>query len=145
MPDVGFHSGVADKLGYTCRLLRKAYRQRARVVVTGDAEQLARLDQALWLFEQQEFVPHARLRRGDSPAPRLARTPIWLIDPGAPAPHHEVLVNLGPDLADGFDAYRRVIEIVSLDEADRRAGKQRWRAYEARGMAITHHPQGAAA
>jgi DNA polymerase III subunit chi len=144
MPEVGFHSGVSDKLAYTCRLLRKAYRQRARVVVTGDAEQLTRLDQALWLFEPHEFVPHARLRRSEKAAPRLARTPIWLIESGTEPPHRDVLVNLGPELPDGLDAYRRVIEIVSLDEADRRAGKQRWRAYESRGIAITHHPQGAA-
>ena len=71
----------------------------------------------------------------------LARTPIWLVEHGAPPPHHEVLVNLGPDAADDAGAYRRVIEIVATDAADRQAGKQRWRAYEARGVAITHHAQ----
>ena len=34
---VDFHTGLADKLAYACRLLRKAHRSRARVVVTGDA------------------------------------------------------------------------------------------------------------
>ena len=43
MPEVAFHTGVADKPGYTCRLLRKAWRQGAQVVVTGSGEQLQRL------------------------------------------------------------------------------------------------------
>ena len=44
MTTVDFHTGVADKLGYTCRLLRKAYRAGNQVVVAGAPEQLARLD-----------------------------------------------------------------------------------------------------
>jgi DNA polymerase-3 subunit chi len=138
--DVAFHTGVADKLAHGCRLLRKAYRQGAKVVVTGDPTLLARLDQALWTFEPLEFLPHARVRAGEIAPARLAPTPIWLAEPGATAPHREVLVNLGPDMADGFESFARVIEIVGVEEGDRAAGRRRWRAYEAAGRAITHHP-----
>jgi DNA polymerase-3 subunit chi len=137
--EVAFHTGVPDKLAHGCRLLRKAYRQGARVVVAGDAATLARLDQALWTFEPLEFVPHLRLRRGETPPARLARTPIWLVEPGAAAPHHEVLVNLGPEMVEGHEAFARVIEIVAADDDDRATGRQRWRAYEAAGHAVTHH------
>ena len=34
----------------------------------------------------------------EAPEPRLRRTPIWLLEPGASAPHDEVLVNLGAAL-----------------------------------------------
>ena len=61
MTEVSFHTGLPDKQAYACRLLRKAWRQGLRVMVTGDAATLTRLDQALWLFEQEEFVPHLRL------------------------------------------------------------------------------------
>jgi DNA polymerase-3 subunit chi len=137
--EVAFHTGVADKLDHGCRLLRKAYRQGAKVVVAGDAAMLARLDQALWTFEPLEFVPHARLRSGQ-PAPRMARTPIWLVDAGAAPPHHEVLVNFGPEMVDGYEAFGRIIELVGSDDDDRAAGRRRWRAYESAGRAITHHP-----
>jgi DNA polymerase-3 subunit chi len=139
VPDVAFHTGLADKVEYACRLLRKAWRQRQRVAVTADAATLARLDSALWTFEAQGFVPHARLSRGESPAPRLARTPIWLVDDGVRAPGCEVLVNLGPAQAADAGAYARVIELVGASDADRQAGRQRWNAYKAAGWSVTHH------
>ena len=139
MPDVAFHTGLVDKVEYACRLLRKAWRQRQRVAVTADAATLARLDVALWTFEAQGFVPHARLARGASPAPRLARTPIWLVDDGARARDCEVLVNLGPAQAADAGAYARVIELVDASDADRQAGRQRWNAYKTAGWSVTHH------
>ena len=138
--EVAFHTGVADKLAYGCRLLRKAYRQGAKVVVSGEPGLLARLDQALWTSEPLDFVPHARVRAGEVPPARLAPTPIWLVDPGATPPHRDVLVNLGPEMAEGHESYGRVIEIVGADESDRTAGRRRWRAWEAAGRTIKHHP-----
>lgn len=138
MAELAFHTGLADKFGYTCRLLRKAYRQGARVQVRGDAEQLARLDQLLWTFEQLEFVPHARLRAGQKVASELARTPIWLVDQGALAPEATVLVNLGPTPADDAGQFQRVIELVGIDPDERQAGRQRWRYYESLGLKPVH-------
>jgi len=144
-PAVAFHTGVDDKLAHCCRLLRKAYRQGAQVVVSAEPMLLQRLDQALWTFEPLEFVPHARLRHGEAPAALLARTPVWLVDPGAEMPHREVLVNLGPELVEGGERFQRIIEIVSTEADDRAAGRRRWRHYESQGIAVAHHVQGAAA
>ena len=144
MTTVEFHSGVADKLGYTCRLLRKAYRAGNRVVVAGAADQLARLDGLLWTFETGEFIPHARLRAGEVPGPQALRAPIWLADaPGETAPR-EVLVNLGPDLAAGYQRYPRVIEIVAEPADDVLAGRQRWRQYQAAGLTPVNRSQASA-
>ena len=134
MTSIEFHSGVADKLGFTCRLLRKAYRAGNQVVVAGAPEQLARLDSLLWTFETGEFIPHARLRAGQAPGPQALRAPIWLADaPGETAPR-EVLVNLGPGLAAGYQRYPRVIEIVAEPAEDVQAGRQRWRQYLVQGL-----------
>lgn len=137
--EVEFHSGVPDKLAHACRLLRKAWRKGARVIVGADMATLARLDQALWTFEPLEFVPHALLRRGGAVPARLARTPIWLVEPGAAPPYRDVLVNLGPEMADAYAVYARVIEIVGADADDRAAGRRRWRAYETAGVPLRHH------
>ena len=134
MTTVDFHSGVADKLGYTCRLLRKAWRAGSRVVVAGEPAQLARLDVLLWTFEPGEFIPHARLRAGQPIAPLLARTPIWLADRPAEAGPCDVLVNLGPSLAPGYEVFGRVIEIVAESDAEVSSGRQRWRQYLAAGL-----------
>lgn len=138
MTDLAFHTGLADKLGYTCRLLRKAYRQGRRVEVRGEREQLARLDPLLWTFDQAEFLPHGRLGVAQPIAPELARTPIWLVDEARPDAGATVLVNLGPEPATDFARFERVVELVGHEDVERREGRQRWRYYEGRGLKPEH-------
>ena len=140
MTTVDFHTGVADKLGYTCRLLRKAYRAGSQVVVAGAPEQLARLDGLLWTFEIGEFIPHLRLRAGQALLPQALRTPIWLVDVPDAVEQRDVLVNLGPDLAPGYQRYPRVIEVVAEPADEVAGGRQRWRQYLAAGHAPINHP-----
>lgn len=144
MPAIAFHTGLADKPGYACRLLRKAWRQGARVVVTGAPEALNRLDVLLWTFEHEEFLPHARLRAGQRIEPALQRTPIWLADAVADWSDPQVLVNLGPDIPTGCERFARVIELVGEDADDAGAGRARWRHYQAAGFAPTLHDSAAA-
>lgn len=138
MTDVAFHTGLADKLGYTCRLLRKACRQGRRVEVRGEGEQLARLDPLLWTFDPSEFLPHVRLRAGQPISPELARTPVWLVDGARPDVKAPVLVNLGPEPAADFARFERVVELVGTEDLERREGRQRWRYYEGQGLKPEH-------
>jgi DNA polymerase-3 subunit chi len=141
MTEVSFHTGVADVLGYACRLLRKAVKKGSRVAVCADAALLQQLDIALWTFDPLDFTPHRRLGPGPAPAARFAPTPVWLIDGEAlrASPVHEVLVNLGAEPAPGFESFERVLEIVGRDADAARAGRRRWRHYTERGYAIVHH------
>jgi DNA polymerase-3 subunit chi len=143
MTGVEFHSKVPDVVGYTCRLLRKAMRKGSRAAVTGPRDALAQLDRALWHFDPLEFIPHVRLPEGAKPEPRLAITPIWLVESIADAPVHEVLVNLGPAIAPGFESYERVLEIVGREPDAVQAGRVRWRHYKERGYALSNHEAGA--
>ncbi len=143
MTEIAFHVNVPDRLAYACRLLRKAVRQGARVAVTAPPATLRGLDRALWTFEPTEFVPHALLAAGATPPERLAPTPVWLAERADDVAVHEVLVNLGTDLPTGFERYARLIEIVTTDDADRAAGRARWKHYAARGYALAHHEAGA--
>jgi DNA polymerase III subunit chi len=143
MAQVDFHSGVEAPLQFACRLLRKAWRQGASVLVGAPAPTLAALDRELWTFEAQEFVPHRLVRPGQGVDAALRRTPIWLCEAAPPQPAPKIWVNLGADLPDGSEAFERIIEIVPTDTEERRRARERWRAYEARGWAIRHHPQAA--
>ena len=144
MGAVAFHSGVADKLAYACRLVRKAWRGGQRVLVTGPADQLARLDALMWTFELGEFLPHVRLRAGQVLAPHLARTPVLLAEQPDAAGVCEVLVNLGPGPVVGAAGFDRVIELVASGEDEVLAGRQRWRQYLAAGVKPTSHKVDAA-
>jgi DNA polymerase III subunit chi len=139
MTDVAFHTGIADPLDYACRLLRKAYRSGARVAVHGEPALLDRLDQALWTFEQLEFVPHVVLPRDAGDAHRLSMTPIVLVKGAATAPAGcRIGVSLAGHPVDDVAAYDRLIAIVGLDPEHREAGRQRWREYERAGHAVSH-------
>ena len=139
MTHVRFHFNVADSTDYACRLLRKAARQGVKVAVTGPARALAALDRALWVFDAVEFVPHVLLAPGQALSERLQGTPICLTEDAAAAPTREVLLNLGPQAPERFEAFERVVEIVSMDEDDRAAARSRWRDYAARGATIERH------
>lgn len=131
-----FHTGIEDPLAYCCRLLRKAYRQRLKVLVCGEPEQLNRLDTLLWTFEQLEFVPHARLRGAERPdAALLPHTPIWLADATAAWPEPDVVVNLGEQPLAEPSRFARVVELVGADTDARQAGRSRWRHYAGLGLA----------
>jgi DNA polymerase-3 subunit chi len=139
MTEVNFHHGATDPIEHACRLLWKAQQQGAAVTVCGADDSLTRLDAALWTFEPLAFVPHARLRAGQPMPARLMRTPIWLVDHASEAPASPVLVNLGPQIAAGFESFERLFEIVGRDEAARQSGRQRWRHLQSRGYRIESH------
>ncbi len=136
MTEIAFHFNAPDKIGYACRLLRKAVAGGAHVVVTGADEVLHELDLAIWTFAPQAFVPHCLLA-GSAPA-LIAASAVLL---GAPAasPRHDVLVNLGSTAPDAFARYARLIEVVTTDDEDRTAARQRWRHYADHGYALVRH------
>ena len=136
MTAVAFHFNVPDRRAYTCRLLRKAYRSGARVVVTGESAQLAELDRLLWTFEALEFIPHWRGASADELPVRLRATPVLLTAGHSARFGHGVLVNLGRDVPSDYTQYQRVIEVVGRDDFDREGARGRWRQYSAEGCPI---------
>ena len=137
---VAFHFNVADKASYLCRLLRKAVHAGSRVIVTGAPGQLEDLDRRLWTFAPQEFVAHC----GSDALPGMLQvTPVVLAgsldDPALQDLPRQVLLNLGAEVPDGFERFERLIEVVSLDDEDRLAARQRWRRYAEGGFSMTRH------
>jgi DNA polymerase-3 subunit chi len=130
---VEFHFNAPDKMGYACRLLRKAAAKGAKVAVTADREFLRELDIVLWTFEPLEFIPHCA---ASAPANVIDATPIVLCPSAREAPHHDVLVNLGSAVPDGFERFERLIEVVTVHEDDRAEARQRWQHYKARGYEL---------
>ena len=136
MTEVAFHFNAPQKVSYACKLLRKATATGAQVAVVGEGDTLARLDVELWSFSALDFVAHCN--SGDDAA-LVAHSPVMLCAQATDAPHHQVLVNLGHSMPAGFERFDRVIEVVTHDEADRNAARQRWKHYAERGYTIVRH------
>lgn len=140
MGKVEFHHGMGDKLAYACRLLRKAYKAGARVVVTGDPATLRTLDKQLWVFDEQEFLPHVMAPSNQALPARLHDTPIWLsADPASAPGERGILVNVGQEMPAGMERFERLFDIVSSAPDDRQSGRQRWKAYAAMGWQVQPH------
>jgi DNA polymerase III subunit chi len=137
MPSVAFHFNAPAKLPYACRLLRKAVGAGSTVAVLGDETMLAKLDEQLWSFSALDFVPHGRFVAMTETQRRV--TPIWLVDMPQQGQGRDVLVNLTPAVPDDLDAFSRVIEVVTLDAADRNSARMRWKQYTERGFEIVRH------
>jgi DNA polymerase-3 subunit chi len=133
---IDFHSKVPNKLGYACRLVRKARAANCRVVLfSDDRAQLKLLDEALWTFSDLDFLPH--VMADDALA---SDTPILLAhDDRVALPHHQILINLSTITPGNFTQFERMFEIVSTDAADTAAGRERYRQYHQQGYPLTNH------
>lgn len=88
----------------------------------------------LWSIPATGFLPHCRARD-----PLADVTPVIVDhDPGE-LTHDQVLLNLGSERPVFFSRFQRLIEIVTADEADRLAARERFRFYRDRGYEIRSH------
>jgi DNA polymerase III subunit chi len=136
--DLAFHFNAPNKVGYVCKLLRKATQAGARVAVLATPDVLARLDLELWALSPVDFVAHVR---APCTPEVLARTPVVLCEAleQAQAGLYGVVVNLLPTVPDGFERFDRVIEVVTLEDVDRQSARARWKRYTELGYEITRH------
>jgi DNA polymerase-3 subunit chi len=139
MTRIDFHTNIPDKLAYACRLARKAYAAKAKIVLLAeDAEQAAKLNDALWTLSDTDFLPH--VLASDPLAPE---TPIIVTSSEeAELPHHDMLVNLTRRTPTTFARFARVFEIISTNEDDAAAGRQRYVAYKKQSYPLTHFVAG---
>ncbi len=135
---VDFHSQITDKMAYACRLIRKARAAQCQIVVLGEnAQDIAALDLALWEFSRADFLPHVVVTPQSTQHAQHA--PILLTENLAQAGQHkELLINLSQSFPAGYQGFQRVIELVSKEERDATAGRQRFRQYQQDGIKPDH-------
>lgn len=139
MTRIDFHTNIPDKLSYACRLARKAYGARGKVVLLAEnAGQAAALNEALWTLSDTDFLPH--VMASDALA---AHTPIIVSDSDSvELPHYDMLINLTRMTPAHVDRFQRVFEIISVDEDDAAAGRKRYVAYKQQAYPLTHFVAG---
>lgn len=103
----------------------------------GESEALAAVDTGLWAVAPSDFVPHCV---SGSPASLEQRSQVLLATVlDTAAVQQAVLVNLHPELPSGYEAFERVIEVVSAGGDDRDSARTKWRQYTAAGHTIVRH------
>jgi DNA polymerase-3 subunit chi len=98
---------------------------------------LQQVDSELWAVAPTDFVAHCF----DAAECFVQQRCSVVLGARAlqPAFSAQVLLNLSDEVAPGFEAFERVIEVVSTDDADRERARRRWRNYSEQGYKITRH------
>lgn len=118
-----------------CRLADKAYTMGHTVYLLAASEaQAMALDDLLWSFRQDSFVPHERYPLvGEEASPVLIGTTVP--DAGAA----QVLINFTDSLPEGVERFERVVELVDQTPGVLAASRERFRQYRERGCTPETH------
>ena len=118
-----------------CRLLDKAYQQKAQALVLcpdqGTAEQM---DELLWTYKDDSFIPHNLIGDGPNKAP-----PIQIAWDGIPGHHRNILLQCTPALPEGFERFKRLLFVVVNDEALRADARAIYKQLREAGATLNVH------
>ena len=122
--------GVRQALAW--RIADKAQKQGRLVYIhCRDADHARQLDQQFWQTPATGFLPHGTQQEG--------KAPVILGHGEDPGDHHDVLINLAPEVPDFATRFQRVAEMITGDGPLREAGRARFRFYRDRGFQIQSH------
>lgn len=118
-----------------CRLLEKAYLQQHKVYVEASSQQEAEtLDELLWTFKEECFIPHNLQGEGPKRPPPIQ---IGWLEPGLE--WCDILLSLKTGVAPYYKRFRRVIEIVPNEETIKTAKREDFRWYKQQQWLLQTH------
>ena len=117
-----------------CELARRGYAANLPILVLArDAAQAEAIDDLLWAFDPDEYLPHqiAGMDEGDDDTPILVATPQMDV------PSRALLINLRDAAPAG--SFQRVLEVVPADPSARGPLRERWKHYQALGFELNKY------
>ena len=134
MTRIDFYQLNPDRHRYdqvVCQLCQKAYEHgKLTLVLTSGPEQSRHLDEKLWTYRDDSFLPH------DPEEPAGLVTPILINDNHEPRGHRQLLINLSAEVPDFFAQFDRVIELVT--DENRHNARGHYSYYKERGYPLEH-------
>ena len=124
----------ADPLLLVCELARKASDAGSpTLILVRDSEQAEAIDDALWAFDPDAYVPHQIV--GDDVDEDEAT--VLIATPGSDSPGRTLIINLRDAVV--TLPCERVLEVVPADDCAREPLRQRWREYQTRGFELNKY------
>jgi len=120
-----------EPLLLVCELARKAHdKGLSTLVLARDTAQAEQLDDLLWSFDPDAFIPH-QIAGADI---EEEEAEVLIVAPDTEAPMRPLVINLRDAAVEG--GFERVLEVVPADEAARTGSRERWKQYKARGFDV---------
>lgn len=118
-----------------CRLLEKAYLKGHKVFVYCEHQHDAELlDELLWTFKDDSFIPHNLEGEGPQPPPA-----IHIGYSKEPRGFNDILLNTSNSIPSFYTKFKRIIELVRNDEVQKEQSRIRYKEYKARGCELFTH------
>ncbi|QEA37831.1 DNA polymerase III subunit chi [Pistricoccus aurantiacus] len=131
------------RLDFACRLTETIYRKGYRLHLHAQDEAMAKaLDEALWTFRPDSYVPHALL--GDETPEEADPVPVtigWQAppEPSVAQPSAQAMLNLHAEIPEWFSRFERVAEIINQHQDVLIAKRECWQIYKSRGYPVKAH------
>lgn len=139
MPRIDFYiipeESELARLSFACRLIEKAYKNRHRIYIHMENQaDTHMLDELLWTYRDDSFLPHHLVGDGPEPAP-----PIQIGFREKPDKQRDILINFNHTVPEFYTQFARIIEIVSANATIQTISREHYRTYRSNGFEITTH------
>lgn len=140
MHDVRFYHLLTTPLEIALpRLVATAYQKNMRVCIVGDGAQLQHIDDALWSYDPQSFLPHV-----PADMEGAALTPIILaLEPSAVNQAHILMILDGQYYTpEPHATFTRIFDLFDGNDEDKvRYARARWKRYSNEGCNLSYAKQ----
>lgn len=128
----------AAQLNFACKIIEKAYAQAQTVFVqTASSEQAQQLDDLLWTFKEDSFIPHSLYdATAEIIPPIVIGVEQLAVNPS------DILLNLTTQLPSALERYKRIIEIIPHTDELRLHARNLYRQYRDAGCDMNSHDLG---
>jgi DNA polymerase-3 subunit chi len=138
MIKVEFHilseTGEIARLRHVCQLVDQQYSNQQRVFVrTSDSAEAQRLDDMLWTFRDQAFIPHEIATPSSPTHPRIMALIGVDNDSNSFA---TTLINAGNSIPDNLETVSQLFEVVGADPQHKQLARDRYKQYRDRGYQL---------
>lgn len=118
---------------FAARLCEKALQQQLKTLLIVDTEHLQSMDELLWHYRPESFVPHALAGQ------HSANDSVLISDTGSVPDFDQLIINLSTEIPKGFSHCQRCAEIVCQTPPVLASTRSHYAYYTHRGYPVNTH------
>jgi DNA polymerase-3 subunit chi len=132
-----------ERVDFLCRLVEKAWQQQLKIYIyTESSAQAEQVDEGLWHFKPQSFLPHG-IEHNLAPDKRVHYPVIIGVQDtdhsDSTSSHSDLLINISKSLPPFYKAFQRYVEITPPQPQALQQSRQHYRTLNQEKIKIQHH------
>jgi len=129
-------SDKQKSLIFTCQLIEKIYQQQPIYIHTASEKEAMELDNLLWIYREDSFLPHMLYDESDPTPP-----PIQIGFQNKFPSHKKTLINLHTDIPNFYQDFDHLIEIVFAEPLMQQLARERYKKYRDTGHELNTYKE----